>query len=111
MDYSSFKLQETRKKLADIVDLTHGLLQALEDESAALNGWQKKQFNDRLRILDSLVLTIVEYDDAVQQYVNFHPNAGSVEWYKERLSVARKYVISLGGDWSTVTWGKLSDYH
>lgn len=110
MDYSSFKLTETRQKLIDRLDLVNALLDELETESAGLDGWAKKQFNDRLRVLDALIATIVEYDQAVCQYVNFHPNAGSVEWYKEKLAIARKYVHSLGGDWQTVTWGKLSDY-
>ena len=111
MDYSTFKLQETRQKLIDVLNLTNELLDQLEQESAALDGWQKKQFNDRLRVLDSLIQIVIAYDAAAMQYVNFHPNTGSVNWYKERLEIARKYVKTLGGDWSTVTWGKLSDYH
>ncbi len=110
MDYSTFKLNESRQKLSERLELVNELLQQLQDESAGLDGWAKKQFNDRLRVFDALINSVVEYDQSVCQYVNFHPNAGSVQWYKDRLAVARKYVISLGGDWGTVTWGKLSDY-
>lgn len=63
---------------------------------------------DRIKTIERLVSTVVDYDTRVQQYLNYYPENTPV--YKERLKVAQLYVEALGGDWNTVLWGKVSDY-
>ena len=110
MDQSSFILHQCRQHLADQIARYDHLLEILIEESAAMPDWAKRKFNERKLILDSLRTAVVSYDSAAQQYVKFHPVGSSVQWYRERLEIARLYCESLGGDWATVTWGIRSDY-
>jgi hypothetical protein len=104
------KFRQTRDILSDQVDKVNILLEQLENEAKYYTADQQKIFNERLLILDNLVNIIVYYDQIAVDYVRSHPEAHNVSKLHEQLKIAQKYVNRLGGDWSTVTWGKLSDY-
>lgn len=113
MSYYKDMLFAKRQRLADAVELVNNLLEELESEieKAKENGveaYRLKKSVDRVKLISTLRDEIVDYDTKVLQYVNYYPEA--TPYYKEKLEIARRYVKSLGGDWSTVTWGKLSDY-
>ena len=110
MNATTFNLQSSRQQLANVVELYAALLDELHEESANLEGWAKQKFDKRFAILDKLLDSILHYDQQVQQYVQFHPDSHNVAYYKEKLDIARRYILANGLDWSTVTWGKLSDY-
>lgn len=102
-----------RQRLADAVESVNALLDELHEELAkskenGVEAYRLKKSIDRVKQIEQLRDEIVEYDTKVIQYVNYYPEA--TPYYKEKLEIARRYVRSLGGDWSTVTWGKLSDY-
>ena len=104
------KFRSTRDILADQVDKVNTLLEQLENEAKHYTADQQQIFNQRLLILDNLVSIIVYYDQIATEYVRTHPEAHNVNKLNEQLKIAQKYVNRLGGDWSVVTWGKLSDY-
>lgn len=110
MNSTTYNLQQDRRLLADALEVYNGLLDELEAESANLEGWAKTKFEQRFAVLDKLVNIIVQYDNSVQQYIRFHPDGQNVQYYKDKLDIARRYIIANGLDWSTVTWGKKSDY-
>ena len=111
MNATSFNLHQTRNKLADTLDEFQNLLNDLLIESQNLSGdYAIKIFNQRFAILSAMVDATVEYDRCVIQYMEFHPDSQNVQYYKDRLEVAKKYIQANGLDWSTVTWGKLADY-
>jgi len=114
MSYYKDMLFIKRQRLADAVELVNALLEELdgEIEKAKENGiepYRLKKSIDRVKQIEQLRDEVVEYDTKVMQYVNFYPEA--TPYYKEKLEIARRYIRSLGGDWSTVTWGKKSDYN
>lgn len=113
MGYYRDMINASRQVLATKVELVNDLLEELETElaTAQKNGVEPyviAKFKKRLKILEELINTIVIYDSYVQKYLQFNPEETS--YIKERLEIARKYVQALGGDWSTVVWGKRSDY-
>lgn len=111
MDFATFELNNRREQLSGSLLLLNELIEQLQKENETLEGWQKKQFDDRIKVINNFVQRVIDYDAAVKKYEQMNPNAGSVQWYRERIRVAQKYVEALGGDWSTVVWGKLSDYN
>lgn len=104
------KFYKIQNILADQVDKVNNLLEQLEKESKYLAADQQIIFKERLTILDNLINIIVYYDNVANEYVRMHPEAYNVQRLNEQLKLAQKYVNRLGGDWSIVTWGKLSDY-
>lgn len=110
MNYQKFQLHSNRQKLADALEVYNGLLDELEQEGANLEGWAKTKFEQRFSILEKIVDTIVQYDDSVQKYIQLHPDGQNIQYYIDKLDVARRYIIANGLDWQTVTWGKKSDY-
>lgn len=104
------KYRQSREILATQVDKVNVLLDQLESEAKYLSDDQQKVFNERLTILDNLINIIVYYDGVANEYVRTHPEAHNVQKLNDTLKIAQKYVNRLGGDWSIVTWGKLSDY-
>jgi len=111
MNATSFNLHQTRNKLADVLENFESLLNDLLVESENLTGdYAIKIFQQRFAILSAMVDAMVEYDRCVIQYIQFHPDSHNVKYYKDKLEVAKKYIQANGLDWSTVTWGKISDY-
>jgi hypothetical protein len=110
MNATTFNLSQARELLANVVELYDGLLDELENESQNLDGWAKQKFDQRFAVLVKMVDVVIHYDQQVQKYVHFHPDSHNVQYYKEKLDIARRYILANGLDWSTVTWGKLSDY-
>jgi len=106
----TFNLSQARAALSDTVELYDALLNELNDESENLEGWAKQKFQQRFAVLEKLLDVIIAYDQTVQKYVQFHPDSHNVQYYKEKLDSARRYIIANGLDWQTVTWGKISDY-
>jgi ATP-dependent protease HslVU (ClpYQ) peptidase subunit len=102
-----------REHLALSVADTLELLEELENElqqaqANKVEPYVLLKFQKRLNRLDRLIQLLLTYDRQVQQYLKFNPeNRGDLV---ERLEIARHYVASIGGDWSTVVWGKRSDY-
>lgn len=92
------------------MQLYNNLLDELQNEAQNLDGWAKQKFNERFAVLTKFTEVVIHYDDQVQQYVQFHPESHNVAYYKDKLEVARRYIEANGLDWSTVTWGKISDY-
>jgi hypothetical protein len=107
---TTFNLSQAREMLGVVTQLYNNLLDELQTEAQNLDGWAKQKFTERFAILTKLMDAIIFYDDQVQQYVRFHPDSHNVAYYKDKLEVARKYIEANGLDWSTVTWGKISDY-
>ena len=113
MSYYKDLLLMRRQRLADVVNSVNELLEELENDIAkaqenGVEAYRLKKSIDRIKTIESLRDEVCEYDSKVMQYVNYYPE--NTPYYKEKLEIARRYVKSLGGDWSTVTWGKLSDY-
>ena len=104
----SSSLNEARLLLAKTMDAYNSLLDQLETESENLNAYDKEKFSKRLAILDDFCTIVLHYDDIVQQ--NIRVNPGNDKRNQEQLKIAKKYIERLGGDWSNVIWGKLSDY-
>jgi len=100
-------LNEARLLLAKTMDVYSNLLDQLETESENLNAYDKEKFLNRLAILDDFCTIVIHYDNIVQQHVRIDPNTKRMQ---DQLKIAQKYVKYLGGDWSNVIWGKLSDY-
>lgn len=111
MNALTFNLSESRRRLVQIVEDYNNLLDELDAESVNLDGWAKKQFDKRMWVLEKLLNTVIEYDVDVMKYIHIHPDSQNVQYYKEKLEVARRYIIANGLDWSNVTWGKVSDYN
>lgn len=110
MSDTSYNLQRTRLILSKALEATNNLLDELEAESENLSSYDKKKFEARLMIFDNLVDSILAYDSVTQYYVRYHPAANNTKHLLDQLQIARQYINRLGGDWSIVTWGKLSDY-
>lgn len=110
MNATTFNLSQARELLANVVELYDNLLNELLKESENLDGWAKQKFEQRFAILEKMLDVIIHYDQQVQKYVQFHPDSHNVQYYKEKLDIARRYILANGLDWSTVTWGKISDY-
>lgn len=110
MNALQFNLLQDRQFLSDALEVYNGLLDELENEGQNLEGWAKTKFEQRFAILEKLVDIIIKYDDSVQKYIRMHPDSHNVQYYKDKLDIARRYIIANGLDWSTVTWGKKSDY-
>lgn len=113
MSYYRDKIVEQRTKLASAVDLVNDLLDELNADldRASANGvepYRLKKSKERIAQIEQLVSVLVDYDGLVVKYIQFNPEG--TPYYKERLEIARRYVHSLGGDWSTVLWGKKTDY-
>lgn len=100
----------SRQLLSKKLDKLITLLDELEKESESMSSADKAIFAARLNILDELVDMIIYHDRLVNDYVRTHPDTHNVERLHEQIKIAQKYVNRLGGDWSIVTWGKLSDY-
>lgn len=107
---TKYDLIHAREVLSNTIDLYNDLLNELLTENAELDGWLKTKFDKRFKILDGLLNSIIAYDAAVQQYVAYHPESHNVQYYKDKLEIARRYITAKGLDWSNVTWGKISDY-
>lgn len=92
-----------------IGDLLTELHQELEtSKNNGVEAYVLRKFIDRVRQIELLRNTVIQYDAHVMQYLNYYPENTPV--YKERLEVARLYIEAIGGDWNTVLWGKKSDY-
>jgi hypothetical protein len=113
MDSSHHNLLSQRERLATIIDANSSLIEQMKIElKQAINRDVDRDslmtFTNRIKHLEKLQETIIEFDSRVMQYVNYFPENTPI--YKDRLAVAKKYVEYLGGDWNTVLWGKQSDY-
>jgi hypothetical protein len=113
MSYYKDKIIEERQRLASAVDLVNDLIEELNSDldKAVANGveaYRLKKSKERIAQIEQLVTTLVNYDAMVVKYIQFNPEG--TPYYKERLAIAQRYVTSLGGDWSTVLWGKVTDY-
>jgi hypothetical protein len=113
MSYYKDKIIEERQRLAGAVSLVNDLLDELNGDldKAVANGveaYRLKKSKERIAQIEQLVSVLVDYDAMVVQYIQFNPEG--TPYYKERLAIAKRYVTSLGGDWSTVLWGKVTDY-
>jgi hypothetical protein len=111
MDESSFMAVKYRHELNVRLAMLDDLLFELIEESGNMPDWAKKKFNERLRIIRSVVDAVEQYDVAMQRYIEYHPIPANVDSLKQRLRVAQRYVEALGGDWSTVTWLNPTDFH
>ena len=101
-------IKAARNILAKTMEVYNDLLDKLEIESHSLNPIDKAKFKERLAILDDFCTIVLHYDQIAQTYIRM-----DVYQYKknqDQLKIAKKYIERLGGDWSNVTWGKLSDY-
>lgn len=110
MDASTWNTIQTRNNLSEKLERLDGLLETLIEESAQMQDWARRKFDERLAIINQVVDAVILYDAAVQQYIKFHPTETNVDTLKQRLNIARLYVEHLGGNWQTVLWGKTSDY-
>ncbi len=113
MSYYRDQLYAKRGALSACVDIVNELTEQLrsEVEKAEANGveaYRLYKSKERIQHIETLVHVLVSYDDIVLKYIETHPN--DVTYYKEKLEVAQRYVRALGGDWSTVIWGRKSDY-
>jgi hypothetical protein len=102
------EILQARKLLAKTMDVYNNLLDQLETESQNLNTIDKQKFKQDLAILDDFCTIVLHYDEIVQQHLRVDPNNDKRN--QEQLKIAKKYIQHLGGDWSNVIWGKLSDY-
>ena len=95
--------------VADVMELLEELeLELSQAKANKVEPYVLTKFQNRLNRLDRLIQLLLTYDKQVQLYLRFNPeNRGDLV---ARLEVARHYVNSLGGDWSTVVWGAGSDY-
>ena len=107
---SRYQLDNARKILTDQIKKMSNLLDVLESEAANLKGYEKDKFSKRLQILDDTIDVAVFYDEVVFKYVRYHPEGHNTQFLEDQLKIARQYINRLGGDWSIVQWGKLSDY-
>ena len=105
-----YQIDNARKLLGIQINKMTSLLDTLEAESANMNDYHKKIFAARLQVLDDMVDLAVYYDEVVVKYIRFHPAGHNTQHLEDQLKVARNYINRLGGDWSVVQWGKLSDY-
>jgi hypothetical protein len=99
---------KARVLLSKTMEIYNDLLDQLEIESAQLNAYDKEKFSKRLAVLDDFCTIVLHYDDIVQKNLRIDP--GNDKRNQEQLKIAKKYIERLGGDWSNVIWGKLSDY-
>lgn len=99
-----------RHLMSEKMESTNFLLEQLKQEAEKLDGHDKIIFIQRIQVFEKFVNSVVHYDEIVHRYMQQNPDAGNLQYYRDKLAVARKYVGSLGGDWQTVEWGKLSDY-
>jgi hypothetical protein len=102
------EILKARQLLSKTMGVYNDLLDQLETESENLNAYDKEKFSKRLAILDDFCTIVLHYDEIVQQ--NIRVNPGNDKRNQEQLKIAKKYIERLGGDWSVVIWGKLSDY-
>lgn len=102
------KILNARQLLAKSMSIYNDLLDQLEAEGENLNSYDKEKFLKRLAVLDDFCTIVLHYDDIVQKHVRIDPNNDKRN--QEHLKIAKKYIERLGGDWSNVIWGKLSDY-
>jgi hypothetical protein len=101
---------KARVLLSKTMGVYNNLLDQLESESENLNAYDKEKFSKRLAILDDFCTVVLHYDEIVQQHIRVDANVNDTKRLQDQLKIAQKYVQRLGGDWSIVTWGKLSDY-
>lgn len=110
MNASRFDLQRRTEHLGESMGKLCDLLDTMEEESSQLSAYDQKLFKERLSIIDKFVDDCVEYHKSVQLYIRTHPESHNVAHLREQLEIAKKYVRELGGDVSTIVWGRLSDY-
>ena len=113
MSYNRNMIAASRTVLSYKIELVNELLDELETEldkakSNKVEPYIIAKATKRLQLLDELINTMIVYDSYVQKYLAFNPEDTS--YLKDRLEVAKHYVYTLGGDWSTVVWGKRTDY-
>ena len=102
------EILQARKLLSATMGVYNDLLDKLESEAQNLDGFDKEKFIHRLSILDDFCTIVLNYDSVVQKHIRIDPNKDKRN--QEQLMIAKKYIERLGGDFSIVTWGKLSDY-
>lgn len=105
-----FDLQQSRTALAQAVLLFNAECEAILQDIQKLPEWERAENIARLEILESLVEHICDYDSKAQMYVRFHPESHNTQHLQDQLWRCKRYIQSLGGDWSTIIWGKNSDY-
>jgi len=111
MNASGYNLGQKRNELSDVLEKFENLLNDLEIESAQLESeYAKKIFLERFAVLKAMSDKVIEYDTTVINYVVNHPDGHNVKYYKDQLEVAKLYIKANGLSWSTVLWGKISDY-
>lgn len=103
------EIMQARQLLSKTMAIYNDLLDQLETESTQLNAYDKEKFSKRLAVLDDFCTIVLHYDQIVQQHIRVQ-NVNDTKRLQDQLKIAQKYVQKLGGDWSIVTWGKLSDY-
>lgn len=107
---SYFNLQSARQKLIEKIALVNIDLDDMEAGIRQLPKSEQATHWDTLNRLDEMMAAIAAYDIAAQNYVRYHPAMSNTHSMERQLAKARRYVASLGGDWNTVLWGKLSDW-
>lgn len=111
MNASEFNLQQKRNDLVNALTDFEKLKNDLLNESSQLESdYAKKIFNERFEILVQIANVIIQYDACVMTYVMNHPDGHNVKYYRDQLEVAKRYIKANGLNWSTVVWGKISDY-
>lgn len=113
MSYETENVFMRRQQLAGALTEFSNLLQTIKAETlnnTELTDTEKRIFYDRLKIFTELSNAICNYDIAVKLLEHKIKQSGDAEYYRQQLEVARRYVRTLGGDWQTVVWGKISDY-
>ena len=106
----SYSIDNARKLMANHLNKMVTLLDKLEEESVDMNEYHKEIFLKRLQVFDDMIDIAVYYDEVVFKYVRFHPSGHNTQHMEDQLKIARNYIARLGGDWSIVQYGKLSDY-
>jgi len=110
MNKSFFDLQQSRSDLAEKLALFNAECENILDDIRKLPEWEQKPNLARLQVLEDLAEAIVDYDSKAQTYVRFHPEHNNTQYLQDQLWRCKRYIHSLGGDWSTIVWGKNSDY-
>ena len=110
MNKSFFDLQQSRTNLANKLEVFNAETECILDDIQKLPEWERNENLVRLQTLEALAEAIVDYDSKVQTYVRFHPEQNNTQYLQDQLWRCKRYIQSLGGDWSTIVWGKNSDY-
>jgi SMC interacting uncharacterized protein involved in chromosome segregation len=110
MSKENFELMQSRAELQKNINAVNDLLDALESENEKRTGYIKELAQKRIAIFDALIDNIVQYDSKVIRYQTINQPGNNAAYYKNQLTIAKKYIKAIGGDFNSVLWGRDTDY-